>query len=158
MSWLNPGRWLLYGGLVLALVLGYMEWAEHQREIGRNEMRDQYASQAKTTDDKRAAVSAPIAEQNAKAVTQIRTIYKTITKEVPVYVPSDSCTLPSGFRVLHDAAANGEVPDPASIPNAATVPAQDAATTVAENYGTCRETAQRLIDFQAWAKAQQALN
>ncbi len=33
-SWLNPYRWLLYGGLVLALVLGYQSWAAHQQEIG----------------------------------------------------------------------------------------------------------------------------
>lgn len=157
MNWLNPGRWLLYICLIGSLWLGYHTWAEHQREIGRTEMRDQYAAQAKKTDDKRAAVSSPIAEQHAKAVVQIRTIYKTITKEVPVYVPSDSCPLPGGFRVLHDAAANGEIPDPASIPDAAIVPAQDAAATVAENYGTCRETAQRLTDLQAWAKAQQAI-
>lgn len=157
MNWLNPGRWILYICFAGSLWLGYHVWTEHQREIGRTEMRNQYASQAKNTDEKRAAVSTPIAEQNAKAVIQIRTVYKTITKEVPVYVPSDSCPLPGGFRVLHDAAANGEVPNPARIPDAAAVLAQDAAATVAENYGTCRETAQRLIDLQAWIKAQQAI-
>lgn len=29
MSWLSPGRWLLYGALAAALVLGYFAWADH---------------------------------------------------------------------------------------------------------------------------------
>lgn len=29
MSWLSPTRWLLIGGLFLALVLGYSAWADH---------------------------------------------------------------------------------------------------------------------------------
>ena len=34
MSWLNPGRWLLIGGLLAALWLGYGAWAAHQQGIG----------------------------------------------------------------------------------------------------------------------------
>jgi hypothetical protein len=34
MSWLNPGRWLLIGGLMAALWLGYGAWAAHQQGIG----------------------------------------------------------------------------------------------------------------------------
>lgn len=158
LAWLNPGRWLLYGALVLALWLGYAAWREHQRELGRAEVRLQYAEQARRTDAARAAVAAPIAQRHAQAVERIRTVTKTITKEVPVYVPSDSCPLPGGFRVLHDAAAHGEVPEPARSADAAAVPAQDAAATVADNYGTCRETAQRLTDLQEWIRQQQALN
>ena len=29
MMWLNPGRWLLYGALIAALVVGYFAWADH---------------------------------------------------------------------------------------------------------------------------------
>jgi hypothetical protein len=29
MSWLSPTRWLLIGGLILALTLGYFAWADH---------------------------------------------------------------------------------------------------------------------------------
>lgn len=65
----------------------------------------------------------------------------TIVKEVPRYVPLDSCPLPGGFRVLHDAAAAGVLPDPARIPDAAPVPAQAVAGTVAGNYAACEETA-----------------
>jgi hypothetical protein len=34
MSWLNPGRYLLIGGLLAALWLGYGAWAVHQQGIG----------------------------------------------------------------------------------------------------------------------------
>lgn len=81
-----------------------------------------------------------------------------IVREVPVYVAADSCPLPGGFRLLHDAAAEGTVPDPASIADAAPVEAQDAARTVAGNYGSCLETAQRLTSLQEWVTAQHALN
>ena len=65
--------------------------------------------------------------------------------------------MPGGFRVLHDAAAHGVIPDPARIADAAPVPAAAAAGTVAGNYGTCIENAQRLTDLQAWVRAQRAL-
>ena len=41
------------------------------------------------------------------------------------------------------------------IADAAPAPAAAVATTVASNYGTCTEFAQRLTDLQAWVKAQQ---
>lgn len=91
-------------------------------------------------------------------VTTIREKGDVVVREVPVYVPAGSCDLPSGFRVLHDAAAWGAVPDPSRIPDAAAVPAQDAAGTVAGNYFTCHETAQRLSSLQQWVREQQALN
>lgn len=77
-----------------------------------------------------------------------------IVKEVPVYVPSDSCSLPGGFRVLHDAAALGVVSDPAGITNAPTVPAQDVAAIVAENYATYHECAEQVIALQQWINLQ----
>jgi len=82
---------------------------------------------------------------------------QTIIKEVPIYVPADSPLLPAGFRVLHDAAAKGELPDPARIADAAPVPAQDAASTVASNYGQCHETEAQLTALQEWIRQQQAI-
>ena len=83
---------------------------------------------------------------------------ETIIKEVPIYVPADSADLPAGFRVLHDAAATGELPDPAGIADAAPVPAQDAASTVIENYGVCWATGEQLKSLQDWIRAQQAIS
>ncbi len=103
------------------------------------------------------------AEATVKIVTQyvdrVKIVHETgdtIIKEVPKYVPSDSCALPAGFRVLHDAAANNTVPDPAGRTDAQPVPAQDAATTVATNYQQYYELAAQLKALQDWIRAQEA--
>ena len=164
MTWFNPGRWALYLSLALSLWLGYQAWAHHQREIGREEVRAEFAAQAKATDAKRAAVAAPIAQANQVATAQIRTITKTILKEVPVYVAQTECTnadgavaLSGAFRVFHDAAADGELPDAARVPDAAPVAIEDVDKTVAANYGACLENARQLTDLQQWIREQQAL-
>ncbi len=78
-----------------------------------------------------------------------------IVREVPVFVPAGSPDLPGGFRLLHDAAAaNGPVPEAAGIAHAAAVPAQTAAATIAGNYASAHETAQRLTSLQEWVRAQ----
>lgn len=115
---------------------------------------------------KQAAILAELEKRQTEATVQVVTEYvdrvqvvrekaKTIIKEVPVYVPSDSnCDLGGGFRVLHDAAAANELPDPARITDA---PAADAATvaeTVADNYGTCHAIREQLISLQNWIKTQ----
>lgn len=88
-----------------------------------------------------------------KYVDRVKTIREkadAIVREVLVYVPAGSCNLPGGFRLLHDAAAEGSVPDPAGIPDAVPVPAEVVAATVATNYGACHETGQRLTSLQEW--------
>lgn len=93
-----------------------------------------------------------IVEEVLVEVEKIRTVYRNITKEVTVYVPSDSCELPAGWRLLHDAAAEGRDPEPPGSPDAAPVPAQDAAITVIENYESCRINAERLEGLQQWVR------
>lgn len=46
MSWLNPSRWLLYGGLVAALVLGYGFWSRHMQGIGYDKATAEYTAAA----------------------------------------------------------------------------------------------------------------
>lgn len=157
LAWLSPARWLLVLGALVALWAAYHAWAVHQQDIGYQRAQTEYALQAKKADDKREAVAAPIEARNQAATAQIVTVTKTIIQKVPVYVKTTDCPMPGGFRVLHDAAANGQVPDPARIADAAAAPAADVASTVATNYGTCHEIAQRLTDLQAWVRAQQAL-
>lgn len=150
-------RLWIYGALVLAAIGGYVGWASHQQTIGAKKVTVAAEKKAVVVDAKRAAVAAPIeARQEARQI-EIRTVYKTIIKKVPVYVKADDCPMPGGFRVLHDAAANGTVPEPASVADAAPAPAADVAATVADNYGTYFETAERLLGLQAWVAAQQAL-
>ncbi len=140
-----------------ALVAGYLFWAAHQQGIGYQRAVGEYAKQAQETDDVRAAVAPPIEASHRAAVAKIVTVTETIIKEVPTYVKDTDCALPGGFRVLHDAAAHGQIPDPARVADAASAPAAAVATTVAGNYGACIETAQRLTDLQAWVRAQQDL-
>ena len=155
LAWFNPTRWLIALGLALALWAGYHAWAHHQQGIGYDRARAEYAKQAEETDDKRGAVAPVVEAAHKKAVEKIVVITETILKEVPTYVKDTDCPMPGGFRVLHDAAAHGQLPGPAGIADAAPAPAAAVATTVASNYGTCTEFAQRLTDLQAWVKAQQ---
>ncbi len=82
-----------------------------------------------------------------------------IVREIPVFVPAGSGQLGGGFRLLHDAAANGgPVPDAAGIAHAAPVPAQDVAATVLVNYPSAHKTAARLTALQDWVYEQCRLN
>lgn len=137
--------------------LAYDRWAEHQREIGREEMRGQFAREARDTEAKREVVTQYVDREVVKLVQQVSVVTETIVKEVPVYVPVDTPPLPAGWRVLHDAAARGQVPSPSAIPDAAPVAAQDAAATVAANYGACRADQARLRGLQEWITRQQQL-
>lgn len=157
LAWLNPGRWLLYLALAGALWAGYAAWREHQRELGREEMRAEFARQAQATNHKREVVTQVVERRVVERVKDIQIVTETITKEVPVYVPLDSPALPGGFRVLHDAAARGEVPDPAALADATAVPPAAAAETIAINYGACQADQARLSELQGWLRAQMEL-
>lgn len=110
--------------------------------------------------------AAAIRERQAQATVKIVTEYvdrvrvvrekgDTIIKEVPVYVPvqaDSACTINRGFVRLHDAAAAGELPEPARDADAAAagIALSAVAGTVAANYQTCHETAEQLRALQAW--------
>lgn len=157
IAWLNPGRWMLYAALAAALVVGYFAWADHIGDVREGQVRAQYAKQAQEADDKRAAVAVPVAAKQEAEQKKIRTVFKTIIKEVPTYVSINDCPMSPGFRVFHDAAAHGELPDPARIADAAAVPAPDLANTVADNYQTCHANSARLTGLQDWVRAQQQI-
>ena len=152
---LKLGQWLLYGAFFFSLVLGYFAWQHHQRDIGRDEMRAEYAAKAAESDAKRADSSTEIAPKAEAAQERIRTVFKTIVKEIPTYVSINDCPMSPGFRVFHDAAANGQLPDPTRIADAESAAADTVANTVADNYQTCHATAARLHALQSWVRAQQ---
>lgn len=66
------------------------------------------AAQEKTTND--------LVVEYEKKIRTITGTTITITKKVPVYVPSDSCPMPAGFRLLHNEAAAGTLPSTATGP------------------------------------------
>lgn len=144
--------------VLVAFVAWYGEQCADQREV---EVRAEYREQFEREDRQQAAYEAEEQTKTAavteKVVTvyvdKVRTVYRTgatIIKEVPVYVPVDAPALPGGFRVLHDAAAAGRVPDPAGLPDAAPVAAQAVAATVADNYTACHANTALLNAYQKW--------
>lgn len=157
LEWMDPTRWLMAIGMAAALWLGYAAWAHHQQGIGYDRAKAEYAVQAVKADAKREAVAPMIETRYIKAAERIVVVTETITKEVPNYVKATDCPMPGGFRVLHDAAAHGEVPDAAGVADAAAVAAQTVAATVVANYGAATLNAQRLTQLQAWVRAQEAL-
>ena len=111
-----------------------------------------------------AAVRERQAQATVKVVTQyvdrvrvVREKGDTIIKEVPVYVPVRRCcvcTINRGFVRLHDAAAAGELPEPARDADAAAagIALSAVAGTVAANYQTCHENAEQLRALQTWIR------
>ena len=66
--------------------------------------------------ERRAQATVKVVTQYVDRVRVVREKGETIIKEVPVYVPVQAdaaCTINRGFVRLHDAAAAGELPEPA---------------------------------------------
>lgn len=147
-----------WGLLVLAVAIGaialYATGHSHGKQGERARWLEWQAQQdayvAKRLAERNEATQ-QITEDRAESREVIRTVTNTILKEVPVYVPRDSCDLPPGYRLLHDAAAAGVPPPPAGT-DAAPVPAQAAVATVIDNYGTCHDNADRLAKLQQWVR------
>ncbi len=96
-------------------------------------------------------------EQLSKVIAREQVVTKNVREVVREYIPSDDkCpSLPNGWRVLHDAAAEGIDPSSAGNDDPGPTP-QDAAETVAENYGACRINAARLTALQDYVRTQVA--
>lgn len=110
-----------------------------------------------TVKQRQAEATVQVVTKYVDRVHTVREVGQTIIKEVPVYVPADSPALPGGFRLLHDAATRGELPDATGVADAPPVLAQDLAATVAANYLTCRENAEQLTALQAWITRQSGI-
>ena len=78
-----------------------------------------------------------------------KVVYKTITKEVEKYVPNSLAVLPSGFRLLYDAAAQGIAVDDTAGANAAPVAPSAVIQSVTTNFANCREDQDKLEALQA---------
>ena len=90
---------------------------------------------------------------------------RTIIKEIPIYV-QDTCILSGGFRLLHDSAANSELPGPTRIADEKTVSVETVAQTVSfetatktifENYEACNVNSETLSSLQQWVREQSAI-
>ena len=105
---------------------------------------------AKEATDRAEKAAARVVIQYRDKVRIVREVTPGEIQLVEVIKRDATCELPGSFRVLHDRAASGgkETEAPAGT-DAAPVPAEVAAQTVAENYRIARENAARLEALQA---------
>lgn len=91
-------------------------------------------------------------------VTTIREKGDAIEVVREVFVPADSGNIGGGFRLFHDAAVTGVIPESASILDAAPVPVADLADTIATNYERCHVAYATVEGLQDWILEQQKVN
>ena len=150
-----PYRLLALVLLAAALIgFGWIKGAEHVQARWDAAVQQQ-TLHAATVRQKQAEATVKVVTQYVDRVRVVREKGDTIIKEVPVYVPVQAdaaCTINRGFVRLHDAAAAGELPEPARDADAASagIALSAVAGTVAANYQTCHENAEQLRALQAW--------
>ena len=150
-----PYRLLIVAVLAAALVgVGWVKGASHVQAEWDAEVVKQSLTAARV-EKAQAQATAQVVTEYVDRVKIVRQAGETIIKEVPVYVPAQAdaaCVVPRGFVRLHDAAAQGVVPEPAGNSDAAPagVALSAVAGTVAENYTACRANAEQLSALQSW--------
>lgn len=148
-------RLLALTSLGVALVgFGWIKGVNHVQAQWDADIQQQ-ALQAAATRERQARATVKVFTQYVDRVRVVREKGDTIIKEVPVYVPVQAdaaCTINRGFVRLHDAAATGELPEPARDADAAPagIALSAVAGTVAANYQACHENAEQLRSLQAW--------
>ena len=150
-----PYRLLIVAVLAAALVgVGWVKGASHVKAEWDAEVVKQSLTAARV-EKAQAQATVQVVTEYVDRVKIVRQAGETIIKEVPVYVPAQAdaaCVVPRGFVRLHDAAAQGVVPEPAGDSDAAPagVALSAVAGTVAENYTACRANAEQLSALQSW--------
>lgn len=109
------------------------------------------------------AITAKTEAKTTERVVEIRTVTKTLLKEVPVYVPEKvdrTLVLPAGLVRMHDQAALGvsKVPDdPSFVPDAPSgVAPSDFAETIVSNYGEAYLWKEAALACRSWVVEQAA--
>jgi len=150
-----PYRLLALTALSVALIgFGWIRGASHVQARWDAAMQQQ-ALQTAVARERQAQTTVKVVTQYVDRVHIVREKGETIIKKVPVYVPVQAdaaCTINRGFVRLHDAAAAGELPEPARDADAAAagIALSAVAGTLAANYQTCHENAEQLRALQAW--------
>mgnify|MGYP000164804806 CR=1 FL=1 len=150
-----PYRCLALILLAAALIgFGWIKGAGHVQAQWDAAVQQQ-TLQVASTRERQAQATVKVVTRYVDRVRVVREKGDTIIKEVPVYVPAQAdaaCTINRGFVRLHDAAAAGELPEPATDADAAAagIALSTVAGTVVANYQTCHETAEQLRALQEW--------
>lgn len=150
-----PYRLLALAALAVALIgFGWVKGAGHVQARWDAAVQQQ-TLQATAIREHQALATVKVVTEYVDRVRVVREKGDTIIKEVPVYVPVQAdaaCAINHGFVRLHNAAAAGELPEPArdADATAAGIALSTVAGTVATNYQTCHENAEQLRALQAW--------
>jgi len=156
-----PYRLLALAALAVALIgFGWVKGAGHVQARWDATVQQQSLKTAAVR-ERQAQATVKVVTEYVDRVRIVRERGDTIIKEVPVYVPVQAdaaCTINRGFVRLHDAAAAGELPEPARDADAAAagLALSAVATTVTANYQTCFENAEQLRALQAWVRDMRA--
>ena len=156
-----PYRLLALVLLAAALIgFGWIKGAEHVQARWDAAVQQQ-TLQAAAIRERQAEATVKVVTEYVDRVRVVREKGDTIIKEVPIYVSVQAdaaCTINRGFVRLHDAAAAGELPEPAGDADApaAGLALSAVAATVATNYQTCHENAEQLRALQAWVSEMSA--
>lgn len=156
-----PYRWLAGAALAVALIgFGWVKGAGHAQSKW-DAASQQQTLQAAAIRERQAQATVKVVTEYVDRVRFVREKGDTIIKEVPVYVPvqaDSACAINRGFVRLHDAAAAGELPEPARDADAAAagIALSAVAGTVAANYQTCHENAEQLKALQGWIAGMRA--
>lgn len=148
-------RLLALTALGVALVgFGWIKGASHVQTQWDAAVQQQ-TLQTAAARERQAQATVKVVTQYVDRVRVVREKGDTIIKEIPVYVPVEAnaaCSINRGFVRLHDAAAAGELPEPArdADATAAGIALSAVAGTLAANYQTCHETAEQLKALQEW--------
>lgn len=155
--------WRLWLALIVFTVVGFLFWAygESRYEAGSRDVQGRWdaastaqAQQDRKAQDQQAQATLITVTEYVDRVQTIRVKGDTIVQKVPVYIPSDSPLLPGGWRLLHDAAAAGELPPPPGSVEAEAVDPRTAAETVFSNYAACHVDHAGYQSLWEWAERQ----
>lgn len=159
ISW--PYRCLALALLAAALIgFGWIKGAGHVQAQWDAAVQQQ-TLQAAAVRERQAQATVKVVTKYVDRVRVVREKGDTIFKEIPVYVPVQAdaaCNINRGFVRLHDAAAAGDLPEPARDADAAAtgIALSAVAGTVAANYQTCHENAEQLTALQVWVSEMSA--
>lgn len=150
-----PYRLLALAAFGIALFgFGWLKGASHVHAQWDSATAAQQQAQAQAQ-IRQAETTVQVVTQYVDRIQVVREKGDTLIQKIPVYVPVQAdaaCTVHRGFVSLHDAAAAGELPEPARDTDAAAagVALSAVAGTVAANYQTCHENAEQLRALQVW--------
>lgn len=156
------GQYLIVGLLIVAsygaaYVKGRMDNDDKRDEMAKAELKEQ-VKQSAVLAQKRVVVTTQVVTKYVDRIKLVEREGAEVIRYVEKLIPANTPDLPSGFRVLHDAAALGQLPlSPTATDGPPEVPVTVAAETIATNYQTCRLNIEQLKSLQDWVTEQKSL-